>query len=344
MADVTIRGAGIFGLSIAWACVERGAKVVVVDPNGAGSESSGGLVGALAPHTPENWNEKKAFQFESLIMAEAFWQRVDSVSGLSSGYARTGRLQPIPSEHALGLARQREGSANELWQGLADWRVVDAAGFGDWAPKSETGLLIHDTLTARMFPRLAGASIVAALKNRGVEVVASAPDQGPTVWATGYRGLEEMSEQRGRLVGTGVKGQSALLAFDAAEKPQLFADALHIVPHENGTVAIGSTSERDYDDPSKTDAQLDDVIERAIAAFPILRSAKVIDRWAGVRPRARTRAPMLGPHPYRDGDYIANGGFKIGFGMAPKVAEVIADLVLDGKDRIPESFRPEASL
>jgi len=45
MADVTILGAGIFGLSIAWACKKRGAKVQVVDPYGAGSGSSGGLVG-----------------------------------------------------------------------------------------------------------------------------------------------------------------------------------------------------------------------------------------------------------------------------------------------------------
>lgn len=344
MADVTIRGAGIFGLSIAWACVERGAKVVVVDPFGAGSGSSGGLVGALAPHTPENWNEKKAFQFDSLIMAEDFWKRVDEVSGLSSGYARSGRLQPIPSDHALGLAQQRAVTAKELWQGRADWRVVEASDYDEWAPKSETGFLIHDTLTARMFPRLAGASIVQALKNKGVEIVEEASASGPTVWATGYRGLEEMSKTRGRLVGAGIKGQSALLEFAASEKPQLFADALHIVPHENGTVAIGSTSEREFDDPFATDSQLDDVIERAVAAFPVLEGAKVIDRWAGVRPRARSRAPMLGRHPYCEGDFIANGGFKIGFGMAPKVATVMADLLLDGTDIIPISFRPEASL
>ena len=72
MVDVTVRGAGAFGLSIAWACAQRGAKVRVIDPYGPGAGSSGGLVGALAPHVPENWNPKKAFQFDSLIMAERF--------------------------------------------------------------------------------------------------------------------------------------------------------------------------------------------------------------------------------------------------------------------------------
>ena len=70
----------------------------------------------------------------------------------------------------------------------------------------------------------------------------------------------------------------------------------------------------------------------------------VLDRWAGVRPRARSRAPMLGAWPGRPGHFVANGGFKIGFGMAPKVAEVMADLVLAGRDAIPEGFRVEDNL
>ncbi|WP_336043342.1 FAD-dependent oxidoreductase, partial [Pseudooceanicola nanhaiensis] len=71
--DVTIRGAGIFGLSIAWVLLRKGATVRVVDPHGPGAGSSGGIVGALAPHVPEAWNAKKAFQLDSLLMAEAFW-------------------------------------------------------------------------------------------------------------------------------------------------------------------------------------------------------------------------------------------------------------------------------
>ena len=66
-------GAGIFGLSVGYACARRGALVQMIDPEGVGSGSSGGPVGALAPHTPENWNPKKQFQLDSLLMAPAFW-------------------------------------------------------------------------------------------------------------------------------------------------------------------------------------------------------------------------------------------------------------------------------
>jgi glycine oxidase len=41
---------------------------------------------------------------------------------------------------------------------------------------------------------------------------------------------------------------------------------------------------------------------------------------------------------------VANGGFKIGFGIAPRVAQVMADLVLDGRETYPAAFRVENSV
>ena len=342
MADVTIRGAGIFGLSIAWACVQKGATVRVIDPYGPGAGASGGVVGALAPHVPENWNAKKAFQFDSLLMAQPFWAEVEALGGLYSGYGRSGRLQPIADDHTLALAHAREKTAQELWQGHATWRVTPATN-GAWEPHSPTGFLIHDTLTARMHPRQACAALVAALRAKGAEITTDGPDTGHVLHATGTMGLEDLTRHHTRTVGNGVKGQGALLDYAMPDAPQLFADTIHIVPHADGTTAIGSTSERDYDSPDTTDAQLDEVIARARRAVPALAKAKVVERWAGVRPRSRSRAPMLGAHPLHPGHFIANGGFKIGFGMAPKVGQVMADLMLDGADNIPPDFRPEAS-
>jgi glycine oxidase len=343
MADVTVMGAGIFGLTIAWNCLQRGARVRVIDPNGVGAGASGGIVGALAPHVPENWNDKTAFQFDSLIAATGFWRGVEATSGIASGYARLGRLQPIADERALKFARARIIGAQNLWRGLADWQVIKASGV-DWAPITPTGYLIHDTLSARIHPRRACAALAGAITTRGGEIVAEAAFEGKVIWATGVAGLKELNARHSRVVvGSGVKGQGALLHFSADNLPQLFADTVHVVPHADGTVAVGSTSEREYDDPTGTDAQLDAVIERAMLAVPVLRGARVMERWAGVRPRVRSRAPMLGAHPLRAGEYIANGGFKIGFGMAPGVGRLMADLVLEGVDNIPAGFRPSAS-
>ncbi len=341
MADITVRGAGVFGLAIAWCCSLRGARVQVIDPGGPGAGASGGIVGALAPHVPENWNDKKAFQLDSLLMAEAFWRGVEEAGGKSAGYARTGRLQPL-EQGAEALAEARGQGAETLWQGRAVWQVARAEAFAH-PPHCDSGLVIHDTLSARVHPAQACAALAAAITAHGGRIASEGADEGRVLWATGAADLAALNAAHSRQVGAPIKGQAALFDFAMPEHPQLFAGGLHIVPHADGTTAVGSTTERAFDG-LETDAQLDDIIATACVAFPALAEAPVIARWAGLRPRSRSRAPMLGAHPLHPGQFIANGGFKIGFGMAPKVGEVMADLMLNGQDDIPPGFRPEASL
>ncbi|WP_417250528.1 NAD(P)/FAD-dependent oxidoreductase [Celeribacter sp.] len=347
-ADITIYGAGAFGLSCGWEAVKRGAKVRVIDPNGVGAGSSGGVVGALAPHTPERWNPKKEFQFQSLIMSRDHWPAVEAAGGVSSGYGRAGRLQAVVNARQLELAHQRAEEARDLWQGKAIWEVLDAqaiaARFGDWAPHSPTGFWVFDDLSACLNPWRACQALAAAITAHGGEVVTEGPEQGAVIHASGWWGLKDLNAAFGREVGNGVKGQALLLDLDMRDQPQIYAESLHVIPHADGTTAIGSTSEREFDSPDTTDALADDLRARAIAALPQLADVPEIRRWAGVRPRAKSRAPMLGAWPERDGHYIANGGFKIGYGMAPLAAKVLVDLILEGRDAIPEDFKVEASL
>ena len=342
--DLTIMGGGIFGLSIAWAAARRGAKVRLIETRAIGAGSSGGPVGSLSPHVPEAWNTKKAFQLDSLLLAESWWAAVELAANLPTGYGRTGRLQPLADTRAFEIAKARGIEAQSLWQGQAVWNVVKTSARA-WEPQSPSGYMVQDTLTARLNPVQALAALCAAITENGGEIIIGndMPD-GPTLWATGAAGLADLSAALAQPIGSSVKGQALLLRHDACNQPQLFVDGLHIVPHANGTVAIGSTSETTWADPYSNDAQLDILHQKAIAACPALAQAPIISRWAGLRPRARSRAPMLGEWPTRPGHFVANGGFKIGFGMAPKVAEVMVDLVLDGVDDIPEGFRVAASL
>ncbi len=314
----------------------------VIDPAGPGAGSSGGVVGALAPHVPENWNPKKAFQLAALLEGEDFWRGVDAASGLSSGYGRTGRLQPLADDRAVTLARRRAGTAATLWQGRASWEIVDHG--PGWAPPAATGLYVRDSLTARLYPARAVASLAGAVTALGGRIATTGTDTGAILWATGHRGLDEFSRKFSAPLGSGVKGQAALLGHDAGDAaPQLFAASLHFIPHDDGTLAIGSTSERDWSVPGP-DGQLDTLLDRARDICPALAGAPVLQRWAGIRPRAITRAPLLGAWPGRPGHFIANGGFKIGFGLVPRVAAVMAALMLDGTDAIPADFSPATAI
>jgi glycine/D-amino acid oxidase-like deaminating enzyme len=338
-ADLTVMGAGVFGLSVAFECARRGARVRVVETARVGAGASGGLVGALAPHAPDGWDGAKAFQLESLLLAPGFWAEVTATGGLSAGFGAVGRLAPLADDRAVAQARARAGQAAQHWPGAA-WEVVVCPG-GPWAPVSPSGLMVRDTLTARLDPRRALAALVAAVQALGGEVAEGAVDAGPgpVVWATGAAGLAALSAALGRPVGRGEKGQAARLAVAAPPgTPVVQGRGLWVVPHADGTVAVGSTSEAGWADMAP-DAMLDAVLEQARALVPALAGAEVIERWAGIRPRSATRLPVLGAWPGRGGHFVANGGFKTGFGLAPLVAQIMADLVLDGRAGVPDWAR-----
>lgn len=335
MTDVAVMGAGVMGLALAWELAQRGAQVAVIEARGVGAGASGGLVGALAPHAPEGWGPAKARQLQALRAAEGFWAGVAAAGGVDPGYGRVGRLQPVPDAAALARAEARAEAARSLWAGAAAWRVLRADSAPGWRLPGDW--VVWDDLTARLAPRRALAALAAALAARGVTVQPGAAPPArarAVVWATGAEGLQAAG------LGGPDKGQAALLALDRRGAPAVTAPGLYVVPHADGTVAVGSTSERAFDDPCGTDQRLEAVLEAAGALLPDLRAAPVIARWAGLRPRAASRQPVAGAWPGRAGEFILNGGFKTGFALAPMLAAMLADLLTGAGDPVPPDWRP----
>jgi glycine oxidase len=141
-------------------------------------------------------------------------------------------------------------------------------------------------------------------------------------------------------LGQGVKGQAALLAADLDPGlPIAYLDGLYVVPHGNGHAAVGSTCENSFADPLSTDAQLDHVIDRARALVPLLRDAPVVERHAGIRPKAAGRDPLVGPVPGHPNVISLTGGFKISFGMAHRLAACAVDYALGREpEGLPDNF------
>lgn len=158
--------------------------------------------------------------------------------------------------------------------------------------------------------------------------------------------LQSLLPPLGKPLGQGVKGQAALLRADLdPASPVVFLDGLYVVAHAGGFAAVGSTSENIYDDPTATDARLDEVIARARALMPALRDAPVVERWAGIRPKAIGRDPLVGPLPGHPNIIALTGGFKISFGVAHRLAVSALDRVLGRQlAPLPESFSVEGQL
>ncbi len=346
--DLLIVGGGIMGL---WAAVhaERlGIQTLLVEAGRFGQGASGGLLGALMPHMPDKWSDKKQFQFDALVSLEGEIAALEAMTGLSAGYRRAGRLIPLPKPHLRQIALGHSRDAEAHWrhgERRFHWHVLNAAPVEGWIEPSlaESGF-VYDTLAARVAPRafldvlckfLAGARHVRLAEGTAVESLD--PDRGlartnegdiafgRAILAAGHHSfpiLDGLTEGRKSSLGQPVKGQAAMLKADVdGGLPVIFRDGLYIVPHEKGLVAVGSTSENRFDDPMSTDGQLDDLLAAARIMAPVLSGVEVMERWAGLRPKAVDRDPMVGAHPDHPSLIALTGGFKVSFGLAHRLAE-----------------------
>lgn len=366
--DLLIVGGGIMGLWAALKAGDAGLSVLLVDAGRLGKGASNGHLGALMAHKPDGWNAKKQFQFDALLSLEGELRALEMRTGIESGYRRVGRLMPMSKQRHLDAALRLEAEARKNWTSTGrsfEWRVRDVPPVAGW-PETEgfaCGFVL-DTFAARAAPRALTGILISALKQlstvrileeteflrldaaagrayfRNGEDVAF----GNCFIAAGHRSfgiLSEFGPLAPKQLGKAVKGQSALLAgkIDPA-LPLIFLNGLYIIPHEDGHVAIGSTSEDVFDEPYSTDGLLDQLIERARALVPALGDAPVVERWAGLRPKAVGRDPMVGPHPEFPNIHALTGGFKISFGIGHRLADAVLRPIL-GADAvsIPDSFR-----
>ncbi len=350
-----------------------GLHVVVAEQGSVGAGASGGFLGALMPHMPERWNAAKQFQLDGLVSLEAEVADLEEATGISCGYARVGRLIPIARDDLLALAHERGRLAGENWRGANGgyrWEVLPSSPADGWPGNAAAAHgVVFERLSARLDPRATLAALKSDLARRknvrliegdGLSCVDAATatcrlDSGTSVacshavisaGAASFAIIAALLGRETADVGRPVKGQAALLACDMPpDMPLVYSDGVYVVPHAGSMVAVGSTSENDFSASRTTDGRLDDLLARARRLCPRVADAPVIERWAGLRPRAAGREPLVGPLPGLPRIIALTGGFKITLGIAHRLAEA-ALAALDGRDRpeLPENFRAEQRL
>ncbi|MEB3355532.1 MAG: FAD-dependent oxidoreductase [Synechococcales bacterium] len=117
----------------------------------------------------------------------------------------------------------------------------------------------------------------------------------------------------------------------AAFRPVLTGQDLHIVPLGERECWVGATVE--FPDEAggvvADAAQLQTVLEGAIALCPLLAGATVLHTWSGQRPRPFNRsAPVIEPLPDHPQVILATGHYRNGVLLAPATALQVRDLVI----------------
>lgn len=335
----------------------RGADVTLVDRDQPGTGATGASAGMLAPQY-EAGGPGSLFRFgvESKVLWPEFGLRLETLTDWPVGYRTDGMLvanrTPKEEEAARGdLAWQREaGLPGEI---LAPEEARSLHGgvslaFPSYVWLPGEALVDVQRLAVALADAVRGAGgrveagqPVSGILSEGGRVVGAALEDGSRLaadrvvlaagaWSSLVSGLPR------DLPVAPIRGQMLRLLPEEPPPWPLLTDhqGRYLVPRENGTLLVGSTMEEVGYDESVTEEGRAVLIEAAVALFPALEGARLVERWAGLRPMTPDAWPLMGPEPELEGLFYAVGYGRNGILFAPLAARAVADLVMDGYSEV----------
>jgi glycine/D-amino acid oxidase-like deaminating enzyme len=103
--------------------------------------------------------------------------------------------------------------------------------------------------------------------------------------------------------------------------------AFNLQPRPTGQLLLGSSRQFDTLDPRVEPEMLARMLERAIDHVPGLAGLNILRTWTGMRAATPDSLPLLGPHPSREGLWLAVGHEGLGVTTATGSAALLAALM-----------------
>lgn len=352
--DIVIIGGGIIGCAIAESLAGRGLSVTLLERGHIGHEASWAAAGMLAPQSEMSEpGPYMDFCLESRRMYASVAQRIRAETAIDPQYRTEGMLYPAFSEREEATITGRA-----RWQSAAGLGVevlsADRAREAEPRLSDRIRMAVHFREDHQLDPRLMTRGYMIAARQKGADLREYAPVLGVMKKNDRVTGVTLPGEEifcdrvivaagswSGLLEGLGVtiptypvKGEVALLQGPAG----LFSHILHservyLAPRLDGRVVVGATEFHDAGyDKSVRAGSLHTLMENAFELLPALGAAELVDSWAGLRPGTPDRKPVLGESGV-EGLILATGHFRNGVLLAPVTAEVITELVTEGRMR-----------
>lgn len=336
-----IIGAGVAGCAIALELANQGARIQLVDQGGLGQESSWAGGGILYPLLP--WDYAEAVNHlvqRSIALFPAWAKELHSASGIDPEYRRCGMLVLPPFSTAKAHA-WCDTHATRL-EMAGTWKIIPELA------ADEEALWLPDVAQARN-PRLLKAlrrrlELLGVQINEHTEVTGWQSD-GTVI--TGVQSNHGMLQAEQYIVTSGawsrqLLGQHALnldirpilgqmLLFKTAPgtlRSIILKNGIYLIPRLDGHILAGSTLEDVGFDKATTEEAKAMLYAQATGILPLLKQARLVRHWAGLRPGSPDNIPTIDRHPQLDNLYINSGHFRYGVTMAPASAEIMANLIL----------------
>ena len=107
----------------------------------------------------------------------------------------------------------------------------------------------------------------------------------------------------------------------------------------NGCV-LGSTMEDSGCNPVVEEDVIRGLIDRAAEILPCLKSAPILESWAGLRPAAEDLMPIMGASGRYENLFYSTGHYRNGILQTPNQADYLAAAILGGLEEAIPEFDP----
>ena len=317
---VTIIGAGVAGLTCALEFAERGVSVEVLErSNSIGQQSCSWYAGGmLAP-----WCEREHSTdlISTLGERSLHWWR-DKFPGT----VQRGTLVVAQGRDTAELTRLSRRTVGFEW--------LDRNGIGalesQLAGRFNTALLFKNE--AHLDPREALQSLAQRLTELGGTIrfgISDAASIGSDIRidCTGLAARDALSDLRG------VKGEMLILRSReiTLSRPVRMLHPrtpVYIVPRNDGAFMVGATMIESDDAKRIAARSMLQLLNAAYALHPAFGEAEVVEIGTQVRPAFPDNLPRIRRHGRT---LYINGLYRHGFLLAPALAQMAADIVLDNR-------------
>jgi glycine oxidase len=353
--DAIVIGGGIIGCSIAWRLAQSGRRVALLERGHVGGEASSAAGGIFVPTaSPETPPHLLEFWKTSNALYPAFAEEVRETTGQAFEFRVCGRLNVAVTDDEVAWLRQffewqEPAGIRAEWLSGADALAAEPA----LAPDVAAGVFFpdHGLVDNARFTVALGW----AVRRAGGDVFENRQVTGLVVEGNRVTGVETpvgrvsapvVVNCAGSWAGTidpranqpirPAKGQMLAVASPAVPlRRPVQGPGASCVPRADGRTLIGATVHDVGFDKDVIANDIFGLFDGMARIVPALRQAPFLEAWAGLRPIAPDRQPIVGPDGDIGGLFWATGHFSMGILCAPATARALTDLIETGKSSIP---------
>jgi D-hydroxyproline dehydrogenase subunit beta len=355
--DVVVVGAGVVGAACAYHLALAGVRVRLYDRSFVASGSSSACEGNVLA-----WDKELERELPLALRSADLWQELAERLDDPFEYDRKGSIVVADTEAELAACAARtralaeHGVHGEVLDADALRREEPHA-----AHDLPGGALYPGD--AQLEPRLATSALVRAAVAHGAELVTDVPVErllrGPDGRATGVQTRRGRVDADAVVVAAGVwtptlletaglsvpvtprKGQIVVLERSPVRFARKLSEAGYVAAVEagadaalqvamvvestpSGTTLLGSSRQQVGFDQAVELSVAGAIARRAARFFPVLRDARALRVYAGLRPLTPDHLPIIGGFAEAPNVCVATGHEGAGIGLAPATGELVA--------------------